>query len=173
MGEDFRRTMFLPKTQRITRSVLALCLTWMLLPLHGDAAESADAKRFSAQLVWCTDSEKPAGKELKDLAPKLRGKISRIFKWKNYFEVSRRPLSLPADDGKRIRISDRCEVIMSAVDAEKMEVVLYGDKKLAGKNVMNFAPILEKGELLVIGGDDRDNYGDAWLLIISAAPQKR
>ena len=126
-----------------------------------------------SQLVWCTDKDKPADKKLENLDPKLGGKIRKIFKWKNYFEVSRKVLSLPGDDGKRVKISGRCEVIVRELPGEQMEVALFGDKQLAGKAVQKYAPILAKGEHLVIGGDDKDNYGDAWLLVISAAPGEK
>lgn len=137
------------------------------------AAEGKEPKVFLSQLVWCTDKTKPADQKLKNLDGKLHRKISRIFKWKNYFEISRRDLKLPGDDGKRIRISNRCEVVVRELSGDQMEVVLYGDKKLAGKAVQKYGPILNKGEFLVIGGDDKDNYGDAWLLVISAAQKKK
>ena len=157
---------YLPLWRRAT----FLCLCWLLgLSLVNSAAEPGPEKKFLSRLVWCTDGAKPADQELKDLEPKLGKKVRRIFKWKNYFEVSRRVLSLPEDEGKRIRISKRCELVINEIDEEQMEVQLFGDKKLTGKAIKNFAPILEKGELLIIGGDGTDNYDDAWLLVISAA----
>lgn len=145
----------------------------LLLPATGKAADAVSSKKFLAQLVWCTDKAKPADKDLKDLNTKLVGKVRRIFKWQNYFEVSRQVLSLPTDGGKRIRVSNRCEVEVRELDDEQIEVFLYGDKKLSNKAVHKYAPILTKGEHLMIGGDDKDNYGDAWLLVISAAPKKK
>lgn len=162
----------LTSTKRLFSFLFTSALALWLCEANGAAADAKEAKVFMSQLVWCTDKAKPADQELKTLDKKLHGKISRIFKWKNYFEISRRPLKLPEDDGKRIRISNRCEVIIRELEGEQMEVVLFGDKKLVGKAVQKYAPILEKGEFLVIGGDDKDNYGDAWLLVISAAPEK-
>lgn len=159
---------YLPLWRRAT----LVCLCWLLGSSSAiGAAESGDEKVFLSRLVWCTDGAKPADQALQDLEPKLGKKVRRIFKWKNYFEVSRRVLRLPNDEGKRIRISKRCELVMKELDEEQMEVQLFGDKKLAGKAIKKFAPLLEKGELLIIGGDDTDNYNDAWLLVISAAPK--
>ena len=165
-------TMCLSQSKLISYPCLALALMiGLFLPRSIEAAESDSEKRFLSQLVWCTDKDKPADKELGDLDAKLGKKIRKIFKWKNYFEISSNVLSLPSDDGKRLKISDRCEVVVRELDGSQIEVVLFGDKKLAGKALQNYTPILTKGEHLVIGGDDKDNYGDAWLLIISAAPK--
>ena len=142
-----------------------------LNPVPVDAAEGEPAKKFLTQLVWCTDKAKPADQDLKDLNEPLVGKVRRILKWKNYFEVSRKILSLPGDGGKKIRVSNRCEVVLKEIDEQQIEVFLYGDKKLTNKAVQKYLPILTKGEYLMIGGDDKDNYGDAWLLVISAAPK--
>ncbi len=157
--------------QRLFSFFFAPVLALWLCGIEGRPADAKEGKVFLSQLVWCTDKAKPADQELKELDKKLHGKIGRIFKWKNYFEISRRNLKLPADNGKRIRISKRCEVVVRELEGEQMEVVLFGDKKLTGKAVQKYGPILDKGEFLMIGGDDKDNYGDAWLLVISASPK--
>ena len=55
---------------------------------HLLAADAGDQK-FAAMLIWGTDGDKPADKDLKDVDPGLKEKFEKIFKWKNYYEVSR------------------------------------------------------------------------------------
>ena len=163
--------MLLSLTHRICYPVACLAFL-LLLPVSSRAADASASKKFLSQLIWCTDKAKPADQDLKELNTKLVGKVRRIFKWQNYFEVSRQLLTLPDDEGKRFRVSKRCEVVVKELEGEQIEVFLYGDKKLTNKAVHKYGPILTKGEHLMIGGDDKDNYGDAWLLVISAAPKK-
>ena len=151
---------------RTLSCALLLGILWAAMFVEG-----AEGKKFHSQLVWCTDKAKPEGQKRRPLDAKLEGTGKKIFKWKNYFEISRKIIDLPKDDGNRIRISNRYAVVIREMDAEQIEVELYGDKKLTGKVVERTGPILNKGEHLVIGGDDQDNDGDAWLLVLSAAPQ--
>ncbi len=137
------------------------------------AADATAEKKFLTRLVWCTDKTKPAGQEMKPVEPKLGDKLKRVLKWKNYFEITRKEVSLPKHNGKRIRVSKRCEFIIKQVGDDLIEVLLFGDGQLAEKTVHPISTLLKKGEHLVIGGDDKDNYGDAWLLVIAAPPKKK
>ena len=61
--------------------------------------------RVQAVLVWGTDDAKPTGKALKELDPKLREKLGKIFKWQNYFEVSRQNAGVLAGKAQGIKLT--------------------------------------------------------------------
>src|SRR5262245_17362973 len=74
------------------------------------AAESKGELKFEVQLIWGTNEEKPPGKNLKEVEPRITEALKGIFKWKNYFEVTQKNLSVPSKMTQRLRLSEKCEV---------------------------------------------------------------
>ena len=68
---------------------------------HRRLAEAAGEAIYQVQLIWGTDGEKPKDQPLKDIDPKLQERLKGVFKWKNYYEVSRRAVSLPKEAGQK------------------------------------------------------------------------
>ena len=104
---------------------------------------------------------------MKDLDEGLRKKLGRIFKWKNYFEVSDQKVTLSGKELKRLKMSPKCEMEVGFLDDATLEVKLFGEGKLT-KKVRQPVKSLLNGELGVIGGDDKDKYNDAWFVVLSA-----
>lgn len=135
-------------------------LTFLVL-VGGTAlcAQAADLK-FQIQLVWATDDAKPpAGKDYKPLEAGIRRQI-KALKWKNYFEVKRIDFTLPPGEAKKVAISDKCALDIKDLGHSKVEVILYGK----GKEVARVKQALNKGEILVPGGDAPNET--AWLAIL-------
>ncbi len=117
---------------------------------------------LQAQLIWGTDGEKPQDQDLKDLDLATLKKLKGVFKWKNYFEVSRQNFKVPISLKKRIRMSPKCDVEVENQGDSAVEVNLYGE----GKLVVKKKQMLKVGELLVLAGDDKNNT--AWFVILTA-----
>ncbi|MBI3414990.1 MAG: hypothetical protein HY043_06655 [Verrucomicrobia bacterium] len=129
---------------------------------------SAGDLKLQAQLVWATNEEKPANKKLTDLDAKLTEKLRRVFKWKNYFEVSRQnPISVQAP-AKKVAMSAKCEVELRRVDDATVEVKLYGEGKLLKTDKHPIKSLLQ-GEYYILAGDDKEKYDDAWFVVFSCA----
>lgn len=132
-------------------------------PLHAAPYEL----NLQAQLIWGTDGEKPAGKELKELDAVTRKKLKDVFKWKNYYEVNQQTFKVAASAKNRIRMSPKCEVEVEnfggSAASPLVEVFLYGE----GKLVVRKKQILKVGELLVLAGDDKNDT--AWFVILRHA----
>src|SRR5437016_951495 len=101
-------------------------------PVLAVALQAGDLN-LQAMLVWGTNEEKPANKDLKELPPDLLKKLRGVFKWKNYFEVNRQKVSLPPKNAKRARLSDKCEVEVENFGGSDIEVRVIGRGKLFGK----------------------------------------
>jgi hypothetical protein len=133
----------------------------------GWAAEpEALALRLKSQLIWGTNDDKPKSGALKDVDPKLRERLSRVFKWKNYFEVKSEQPTVKPGETKRVKMSDKCELELRVVDDFTLEVKLYGEGKLT-KTVRQSVQALRQGELSVLAGDSKEKYGDAWFVVLS------
>lgn len=147
---------------------MALALL-LLLP----AVQAADIK-LSAQLVWGTDEAKPKADgdqklQIKDLDPKIRKKLESVFKWKNYFLVKEEKCVLPTKDPAALKMSEKCRLELRLADPSTLEVKLFGEGKLTTTK-RQALKALTQGEILVIAGDDKAKFNDAWFVVLSCPP---
>jgi len=120
------------------------------------------------QLVWGTDGAPPEGAKYKPLELQIKNRLARVFKWKNYFLIHEQKFVLGAqDDEKRLKLSAKCEIELKRLDSSTLQIKLFGEGKWT-KTVRQSVKALERGELAVLAGDDKDNYADAWFVVISA-----
>jgi len=142
---------------------LALMVFWFAAPV----LQAAETLELSARLVWGTNHDKSADDELKAMTPKLKSKFVNIFKWKEYYEISKKTFQFPKHEGKQVRMSKKCEIIMKLLDKDTLQVQVIGEDQLQRTVKHPLKPILTDGDLFVVGGDDKDSYGDAWFLVIT------
>jgi hypothetical protein len=119
-----------------------------LLIAHTSAADL----KFQVQLIWGTDDPTPDDPDLKELEPKIKEQLHGVFKWKHYFEVSRKNVSIPVERIQRVKLSDKCEIEIQRSrrgKKEVLEVKLFGE----GKLVVTHRQPLVPGELILIGGE--------------------
>ena len=137
-------------------------------PSEGPAADC----RLKIQMIWGTDEAKPEDKNLKEIDPKLAEKLRRVFKWKNYFEVTNQNVALPSQMSKTISMSPKCKIELKRVEVEAKKndeaiiVKLYGEGKLRTTNKIPIK-LLQQGEYSILAGDDKDKQEDAWFVVLS------
>ena len=136
-----------------------------LISLGGAAAHAAEVN-LKAQLIWGTDGDKPPTASYKELDGAIKKKLCRVFKWKNYFEISQQPAAITSTASKRLKMSPRCEVEVRFVDDTTLEIKLFGEGKLT-KTVRQPLKSLTQGGIAVIAGDAKDNVDDAWFVVFS------
>ncbi len=118
---------------------------------------------LQAQLVWGTNNDKPDDPKLKEVETKVTDKLRGVFKWKNYFEVSRQSFAVPMSSPKKVKMSDHCEIEVQNLGNSSIEVRLYGQ----GKMVVRKTQKIKANELLVLAGDDKNDT--AWFVVMSLA----
>jgi len=143
----------------------------MLGTLSPVAAVASDLK-LRLELAWGTDGSAPEGKNLKELDAKGREKL-RHFRWKNYWVVKSTPVSLDSKSAQHVAL-DRCQVDLKTTANSQLEVRLHSvneakEVKLV-KTLQHSLEALKRGEFLIIAGDDKDKWNDAWFVIIRAEP---
>src|SRR5262245_52983455 len=89
------------------------------------AAEAKGELKFEVKLIWGTNGEKPTGKNLKEVEPRITEALKGIFKWKNYFEVSRTNVVV-ASKTQRLTLSDKCEVQIQNLGNSLAHIKLLG-----------------------------------------------
>jgi hypothetical protein len=148
-------------------------VAWLLVLsfwLAGDFAAAAADFGLRAQLLWGTDDQKPKEAAYKEVDPKLKNKLCRVFKWKNYFEINDQRIALSPKDSKKLKMSSKCELDLRFLDESTLEIKLIGEGKWT-KTVRQSVKALSQGELAVLAGDDKDKYDDAWFVVISSSVQ--
>jgi hypothetical protein len=140
--------------------VRAACLCLLALSVSFAADNKAPAQKFTAILIWGTDDAKPEGKDLKDLDATIQEKFAKLpVKWKNYYEVTRKEVTIKAGEPKHFKMSDKCEVKIHQTE-KGMAVELIGD----GKSVYKGNRSMPTKDILIIGGDDKN--ATAWFVVL-------
>lgn len=139
--------------------VLLVGLAWGLIQTL--AASVPVETRVQAVFVWGTNESKPAGKNLKEVDAKLRERLANIFKWQNYFEVSRQSAGVLAGKPQSLKLSDECSVEIKILPENQAEVKLIGK----GKTIVTRRYSLAKPDALVLAGDDKNN--NAWFVVLN------
>ena len=143
----------------------------VLGPLMPLASVAADLK-LRLELAWGTDGTAPEGKSLKELDTKGREKL-RHFRWKNYWVVKSTQIDLDSKVSQKVPL-DRCQVDLKTTADGHLEVRLHSvndakESKLV-KTLQHSLEALKRGEFLIIAGDDKEKWNDAWFVIIRGEP---
>jgi hypothetical protein len=146
----------------ITKFPAALLFLFLLGFGFSSTARATDLK-VTAQLVWGTNDETSPDPKHKPVDAELAKKLSSIFKWKNYFRVSRKTQTIPARQTRKLVMSDKFFVNVTDIEGPRVEVTVYGENKLLNKTV---APLVVDGDALIIAGDDKN--AAAWFVVLQA-----
>jgi hypothetical protein len=129
--------------------VACLAVVFLFLAPSSGHAASGDMK-LEAQLIWGTNDEKSPDPNHKAVEQDVERKLKKLpFKWKNYFEVTRKTLTVPRNGETKVALSKDCELRVRHVSGNTIEVNLIGK----GQDVGVIKQSLPKGELLVTGGN--------------------
>ena len=136
------------------RSAASLLLSACLLA--ASAASAADMN-LEARLVWGTNDEK-GGPDCKPVDAELSANLHRMFKWKNYFEITNQVADIPENKTRDLKMSDRCTLRIKNLGGSRVEINCIGE----GKEVHKRADTLLPHTWLVLGGNDTNNT--AWFI---------
>ena len=139
-----------------------LWMSLVLLLACGLGRAQAAEMKFQAFLLWGTDDPKPPlGKEYKPVQGEIRDKLRNLpLKWTNWFEVRHTDFAVPQGATRKAPISKKCELEVKNLGGPKVEVAQFGK----GKEVLRRRQTLEKGELLILGGNAPNST--AWLIVL-------
>lgn len=133
----------------IANTLLSNLLVGLVLSLGIGASESkAEDRKFEAQLIWGTDMESNDPK-LKKVDPELVERLQKVLrKWKYYYEVEKKPFVVPTLKTTTVKLSEKCELVVTDKGKPMTEIKLIGEKKLVKKVTQAVT------QCLVIAGDD-------------------
>jgi len=141
---------------------LAGLASLILAQRPGFGADAPDTP-LAAELVWGTNGEKPADKELKPISPELEKRLRKIFKWKNYFGIERKEFVVTAAKPAKVEMSKECRLEVTRTAGDEFEIQLFGK----GQLVVRKRQRIVAGEAVVLGGDDKND--NAWFVVVNFA----
>jgi hypothetical protein len=153
---------------RISWYISLVCGCAVLLgSVHGRsdqllAGESKGELKFEVQLIWGTNGEKPPGKNLREVEPRITEALKGIFKWKNYFEVTHTNVAVASKAMQSVKLSDKCEVQVRNLGNSSVQIKLLGE----GKCVHTRKEPITRGKLITIAGEDKNDT--AWFVVLKA-----
>jgi hypothetical protein len=148
--------------RRTAWRLFCLVCAYGLCLLHGLAAEGNNDLKFEVQLIWGTNGQKPPGKHLKDVEPRITEALKGVFKWQNYFEVSRKRLDVPEKTTQQLKLSEKCEIKVTNLGNSSVQIQLLGEGKCVNTRKEPVTP----GRLLTIAGEDKNDT--AWFVVLKA-----
>jgi hypothetical protein len=143
--------------RRAARTALTGALA-LLLPVSAWAADI----RVEAKLIWGTNDDKYSNPKHQRVDGPTSERLSKIFKWKNYFVVNQQTSLIPSRSTKRLQMSKPCALDITEMEADRVEITLFGQGKPLNKMVK---PLKKGGETIIIGGEDKNDC--AWFIMIS------
>jgi hypothetical protein len=146
----------------LIRSV-GLVALFLLFFANPSEASAADLK-VEAKLVWGTNETNSPNHKPVDSA--LAKKLSKVFKWHNYFEVNRQIATVPQNQTTNVNMSSKCVLEVKNLGNSRVEVKLIGKGKLVSKNAQTLTP----GEDLIVAGDDKND--SAWFVVIRSVDSR-
>lgn len=138
--------------------LLALLLSPALLP----AADAPAGVKLELQLIWGTDADTSPDPTHKLIEADLASKFKHSpYKWKNYFQVKRRTITVPPETLQKLEMSKDCTLEIRNVGDNRMEVKLFGKDK--EKFVSKHTEPLTNYPLIIGGNAGNDT---AWFIVI-------
>src|SRR5262249_38416763 len=132
-GPEIQNTADMTMTRLFLLFKAACCIFLVgLFAWRGDSLLAGDSKselRFGVQLIWGTNEEKPQGKDLKEVDPRITEALKGIFKWKNYFEVTQKNIVVASKAVQRTKLSEKCEVEVQNLGNSSVQIKLLGEGK--------------------------------------------
>jgi hypothetical protein len=147
-----------PRTPFSVHTILRLFVLAML-GLGGAWVCEAEDLKLEAMLVWGCNDEKSKEKH-KEVDPAIAKELKGVFQWKYYFEIRKQEGIVPSRGSKQFEMSKKCRVEVTELQGPDVVVELFGE----GKPVNKTKKPLQKGEMITIGGGDKE--GSAWFVVL-------
>jgi hypothetical protein len=116
---------------------------------------------LEARLIWGANDDNNTV-NYKPADPELSGKLHRMFKWKNYYEITNDRAGLAVNQSCDLGMCKSCAIHVRNMGGSRVEINCIGHDKQAHKG----AYTLEPGQWLIVGGNNTNNT--AWFLGLRA-----
>jgi hypothetical protein len=125
----------------------------------GAVGAEAQPITYYIQLIRGTDQERRHEASWKPIGPKLTSRLSPVFRWKNYWEVTCQAVSVETGRVKRCRLSDVRDIEIERISPAEIEIRLYLKAKLMEKTRQ-----LVRTHMGIMGGERTKD--ESWFVVV-------
>jgi hypothetical protein len=101
------------------------------------------------QVIRGTDQNRPAGKNYREIGPKLSAKLSPVFRWKHYWEVELKKVDFDATKVAKITLPGQRTLEIERLKSGELEVRLFRRSGLVTKTRQ-----AKDGRMAILGGEE-------------------
>jgi hypothetical protein len=141
----------------VRRIVGLLVLAGFALAAMGRAEEGAIT--FYVQLIRGTDDEQAPAPGSKRVGPKLAETFHAVFKWRRYWEISRKEVAVTPGHRAKLQLSNERAVVIDLTDPKTRKVTVFQKGQLVERTTR---PV---GDAMTLIGGDRDRQS-AWFIAV-------
>jgi len=130
----------------------------LLLAASAHVSVQAAPITVQARLVLGTSKEQ---KDKMEVSAAIKGKLARVFKWKNYYELNSKRMNIADAATESSKLSRAASIKVTNRKNGKVAVSLFSK----GKMLVQKAQSLKLGSYMVLAGNtDSDS---AWFIVLS------
>jgi len=127
-------------------------------------AVGAEDLKLQAKLIWGSN-DNPEDIRHKPVNHELAGTLERMFKWRNYYEITNEIGTIALNKSFDFKMSSRCTLKIKNLGNSRVEVSCIGEGKQVSKGTHTLP-----AKWLVLGGNDTNNT--AWFVGLRALDDK-
>ena len=136
--------------RRNAAGILAGLFAWLLVGAVAQRASAGDATmKLEVQLVWGTTESTSPDPNHRPVEADVEKKLKRLFRWSNYFEVSRKTFTVPITGTTNVAVSEKFALEVRRLTRSAVEVGCIGKGKPVERRIL----ALTKDKPLIYGGD--------------------
>jgi len=143
--------------------ILSALICLMLGAVSGSEAGAPETEgqplTYYVQLIRGTDQAHRQEAAWKPIGPKLANRLSPVFRWRNYWEVSCQPVSVEKGKVSRCHLSDVRGVEIALINPSEIEIKLYLKGVLMEKSRQ-----LVRTHMAIMGGDRTKD--ESWFVVV-------
>jgi len=133
-----------------------------LLTFVVTVASSAETQAVNlyVQFIRGTNDEKPKERSWKPIGPKLSKRLSPVFQWKNYWEMSLQEITVERRKVNKISLNKVRDLEIRLVNEKEIEFRLYRKGQLTRTSRQQ----INSKEMEIIGGTQDDET--SWFVVV-------
>ena len=139
-------------------SRITISLAILLLIDSGIVSLKADSITLSSKLVLGTSKQQEGSKKVSE---SIRKRLSKVFKWSNYYELTNKNLTIEDGNTKTTKLSKNASIKVSNRKNGNISVSLFS----GGKMLLQKTQRLRSGSYMVLAG--KSTGDSAWFIVIS------
>ena len=141
---------------------LVCLMLFALVSANAVSSAEEDSVTYYIQLLRGTNQEEIENTKAKEIGPRLKKRLSPVFRWKNYWEVKRTAVKMQPGRVAMVPLSKDRALEIELIGRAESEIRLYTKGALLRKARQ---PLYTR--MSIMGGDSED---DCWFVVVRRDP---